>query len=342
MSLALCAHCGVVAPVHGASCSICRRSFDAARRSVAWTDDVVWVALRCTFLCRSCAFPSPLEGIELDQGVHCAQCGAFQRFDRTGWIAALAFAHEIGDLAGPMPEGRFPHPRIWIGDDNPHRMIGQTGTFADKDAGPIHVQAASGYPVCARCPALLDLHFEGARLTARCASCRDVNTYELPAEAMGYSSALRAVVAPEQQMERRFVRAQETQAGLVALLCPQCGAAVRPTDATTVTCAYCGTVAFLPSRMRSRSGGQIVQAPIFWVAMQGPSPEREALEQRRPKVDAGKKKALGILSRGFSPLLGIELADVKPGLDGRQLALTVGLTALALALGFGLFVLARL
>jgi hypothetical protein len=344
-AVTLCATCGIVAPTHGTSCSVCKRPFEVPRRSVPAQGDTYWVALRCTFACRACAFPSPLEGIELDVGVNCAQCGAFQRFDKSGWDEALAFAHEVGDLAGPWPEGRFPHPRLWIGDDNPHRGVGVTQTFAERDLGAIHVQAAPGYPTCSRCPVLLELRREHNALWARCPSCREEGRYEAPAEALGFSSALRAVIAHEQRTDLQSVRVQQTQAGLVALLCPHCGAGVRPGDGETIECEYCKTFAFLPARMRTRGGGQIVQAPIFWILLQGPSDCRvDLLRLEAPKLDARavKAKAVGLFKRGLSPLPGIPLAPPRPGLDLRQLLLTLGLSALALALGVGLLLVERL
>ena len=344
-TVTLCATCGVVAPTLGTSCLVCKRAFDVPRRSVTLDGDTYWVALRCTYTCRACAFPSPLEGIELDAGVNCVQCGAFQRFDKSGWDGALAFAHEVGDLAGPAPEGRFPHPFLWIGDDNPHRDVGVTQTFAERDTGGIQIQATPGYPTCSRCPVLLELRREGGATIARCPSCREEGRYEVPAEALGFCGALRAVVAHEQRTDLQSVRAEQTQAGLVALLCPRCGANVRPSGEETIECQYCKAFAFLPARMRTRDSSQIVLAPIFWVALQGPSERRgELLRLQAPQLNAKavKSKAKSLLTRGLSALPGIDLAAPTPGPDVRQLALTMVLTALALALGVGLLVAERL
>ncbi|MGK4003804.1 hypothetical protein WMF31_14325 [Sorangium sp. So ce1036] len=336
---AVCSGCGVVAPARGTSCAVCRRALAASRVVAPPFGDVTWVALRCAITCRSCGFPSPLEGIELDQGVDCAQCGSFQRFDKGDWRKALAFAHAVGDLAGPRPEGRFPSADVWIGDVNPHRAVGETLTFAESKAGKMHVEAAPGHPVCARCAALVEIQFLGMRLATRCPRCTSTAQYELPSEALHHAGALRAAVASEQRVDRAVVRVQHTQAGLLSLTCPQCGAGVRPTDAQTVECAYCKTVAFMPARGRPRAGGRVVEPIVFWVAFQGPSPERAALERpSAPKPPPAAADKLHFLKRGLSPLPGIELAPARPGLDLRQLGLTTALTLLALGLGLALLV----
>jgi hypothetical protein len=267
--------------------------------------------------------------------VNCVQCGAFQRFDKSGWAAALAFAHEIGDLAGPNAEGRFPNPRIWIGDENPHRNVGVSSAFSSKNAGSIQLDAAPGYPTCRTCHGTPEIAFEGNAAISRCPQCGDHARFDVPAEALAFCPALVAVVGAQHRSDRRTVNIQ-TQAGLVALHCPSCGASVRPATSDTVECTYCKAVAFLPARVRSRGASDIVEAPIFWLAMRGPSSRREMLERPAPATDEAKrilKKATGVFSRGLSPLDGIELAPVRPGLDMRQLGLTAGLTAIALAIG---------
>jgi hypothetical protein len=181
---------------------------------------------------------------------------------------------------------------------------------------------------------MLEVRIEGNMAVTQCPICREQGRFELPAEARGFLAALVGVVSAEQRIDRQSVKVQQTQAGLVALLCPQCGAAVRPADGDTVECSYCKAVAFLPARVRTRGGGQIVQAPIFWVAIRGPSTKRAELEQPRPEATKNAMKAAaGVLKRGISPLPGIELAPPRGGLDWKQLALTVGLTALALLIG---------
>ena len=90
-----------------------------------------WVAVRCTFQCRSCGFAAPLDQLDIDGSVECAYCGLCQRFEPSTWIEALEFAHAVGDLSGPEPEGRAPNPSLWIAPDNPFRDVGETVTFSE-------------------------------------------------------------------------------------------------------------------------------------------------------------------------------------------------------------------
>src|SRR5512135_1268678 len=112
----VCFSCGVVGPL-GPVCDACEEQTGAI--PARFEGDVVWCAVKASFQCRSCGFPSPLDGVIVSNGIECAQCGSFQQFDASVWSEALPFVHEVGDLGGPSPEGRFPNPSIWIGDENP-------------------------------------------------------------------------------------------------------------------------------------------------------------------------------------------------------------------------------
>lgn len=287
--------------------------------------------MRCAFPCRSCGFQAPLEGVELGTAVDCQQCGALQRFDPSRWEEALSFAHDVGDLAGPSSVGRTHHPRIWIGEDNPHREIGKTRTFGELDLGALRVEASPGYPSCTKCRALYEITFSDSRVSTRCPRCGDSTNYEVPEALRSYSSAPRAIVSVGQCIDRKRTRIEQTEAGLVALKCPNCGGSVMPSGSgeSMVECAYCHTKSILPSRARPRDHARVVQAPIFWVLFEGPSEKRNELEM--PKVPSPSKT--NTKKRGFPPLAGIELAPVRPGFDGRQFALNVVLTIVALAIG---------
>jgi hypothetical protein len=332
----VCPGCGVVAPVRAETCASCKRELSRPR-TFAPVTDVTWVALRASITCRSCGFPSPLEGIVMGDGVDCAQCGSYQRFDNGAWRGGLAFAHAVGDLAGPHPEGRFPSADVWIGDLNPHANVGVTVTFATEEKDGVRVEACPGFPVCRRCRALLEVRVERGVTTTRCAGCGAQARYALPTSLS--SESARAVVAEEQRLERREVKVQATATGLVALTCPQCGAAVKPLDGTTVECTYCRAIAFVPPRARPRGPERIVEPIVFFVAFEGPSPPRAELERPKPPDEkkTTKDKAKNAISRGISPLPGIDLADPKPGLDVRQLALTLGLSAVAITAGYFLY-----
>ncbi|MSP23873.1 MAG: AgmX/PglI C-terminal domain-containing protein [Myxococcales bacterium] len=343
-TITLCATCGIVAPLRATSCALCKGAFDTPRCAVPPEADVLWVALRCTYPCRSCAFHSPLDGIELDSGVNCSQCGAFQRFDKEAWRDALIFAHDIADLAGPEREGRFPSPLLWIGDDNPHRLLGVTETFASKDFCQIHMEACAGFPTCKRCRVPLEVRLAADKCATTCPRCQERAEWALPAEARNFHRALNAIISSEQRLDRKCVKIQATQAGLAALLCPQCGGAVRPGVGDTVECPYCHVHAFLPIRARARDGGALAAAPVFWLAFRGPSAMRAVLENPPAHMSTpgtanllavlGRKNALRLSSgRAMTPLPGIALAPPRPGLDVRQFALTLGLAALALVGG---------
>lgn len=344
--IAICGACGVGAPARGTTCEACEAILAEVRRQVPATPPLVWCAVRATFQCRSCAFHSPLDGVEVGQGVHCAQCGAFQKFDASGWEPTLTFAHGVADLAGPTPEGMFPSARIWIGDDNPHRDLGISTTFAKTGGGEgdgggalPEAEVARGFPVCAACRQPLEVSVAGGTCETRCRGCAASARYQLPSTLGRWAPAVRAVVSSEQRVDQRRCRLQQQAGGgVIALLCPQCGAPLRDVRAGSVRCNHCHTSSFVPARARPREDGGLVEADPFFVAFDGPSRERGALEAPTfpaEPADAGLK-VKGLFARGLQPLAGIELPERKRGLDLRQLVVSLGLTGLALAVGFAL------
>src|SRR5262245_44848647 len=130
MQPSVCKTCGVVAPVNGTACEVCRAPLAQVRVAApALPNDQYWAAGRAAFTCNSCRFLAPLDSLDADGAVECAHCGLRQRFDIEDWQPALELAHAVADLAGPNPEGRSPHPAIWIGSDNPYATIGDRTTF---------------------------------------------------------------------------------------------------------------------------------------------------------------------------------------------------------------------
>lgn len=325
-----CRACGVVAPARCDGCESCGGAL-ASTRAFTAPSDVYWAAVRASFTCRSCGFPSPLDGVVLSGGAECAQCGSYQQLDRDVWGKALAFAHAVADLGGPHPEGRLPSADVWIGDANPHAKIGMTETFARSSEGEFRLEASPGQPVCRRCHVPREVRFEPGGVSTVCTSCGASARYAMPAELQRIAPGARGVVADEQRADRPDVRVAQGDAGLVTLSCPNCGAAVRPSNAQTVECGYCHTLAFVPARARARGPGQLASPVVFWLAFQGPSSARAELEQAKPPPE---KKTTTFFARGLSPLPGIELAAARPGLDAKQLALTAGLTLGALAVGY--------
>jgi hypothetical protein len=338
----ICASCGVVAPVQRTTCACCDRELGRPRAFAPLSGDLYFTAVRATTVCRACGFPSPLDGLWAAESVDCAQCGSLQRFEPDAWNAGLEHARTVGDLAGPNPEGRAPSAGIWIGDDNPHRTVGMTETFSKHEVDRFALEASPGWPVCHRCSVALQCDAQGTRVATRCPTCGAQAQYELPGRFVEDAAAtgVAGVVADEHRLGRVEVRVQATAAGLMALLCPQCGAAVQSVTGgggatNTVECAYCKTLAVIPPRARPRGERSLVKPSVFWVAFRGRSPARAKLTEPTPAVRAGK--TLGVFMRGLKPLPGIDLAPRRPGVDVRQWTFTLAMTALALGLGYGLY-----
>jgi hypothetical protein len=335
----ICASCGVVAPAQRTTCACCDRELARPRAFAPASGDLYFAAVRATYVCRACGFPSPLDGLLTAESLDCAQCGSLQRFEPDTWDAGLEHARTIGDLGGPNPEGRSPDPEIWIGDDNPHRTIGMTETFAKVESDRFALEASPGWPVCRRCAVPLECFAQGTQVTTRCPGCATQVRYEVPGRLLERASrtGLAGVVSDDNRTGRLEVRVQATAGGLVALLCPQCGAAVQSVGgaSNTVECAYCKTLAIIPPRARPREQGAMVKPAVFWIAFRGPSPARAALAH--PVAPASLGKALGVFTRGLKPLPGIDLPPRREGLDVKQWAFTLGMTALALGLGYGLY-----
>jgi hypothetical protein len=333
----ICASCGVVALAVAPTCDSCGEAL--ARIGAPPQRELVWTAVRASFKCRSCGFDSPIEGLVVKDGIECMRCGSFQQFDPASWKPALKATHAVGDLGGPDPEGRFPNPRIWVGDSNPHKLVGVARTFENEQTGTITIDAAPGFPVCRACHRVLDVHIDGAITTTTCGGCGSSSKYEKPNAIAAMWPAAVGVVGEGERQGRVEARIHQGDAGVVTMTCPQCGAALKGSDvASSVECTYCHAIAFIPSRARPKGPGVTVKPILFFVAFNGPSPERQILETPQPMGPAdilkAKSNATGFLSRGISPLPGIDLAPLRGGVDVKQLLLTLSLTALALVIGY--------
>src|SRR6516162_3590390 len=93
-------------------------------------------------------------------------------------------------------------------------------------AKSLHIDAAPGFPVCARCCVPLVVQVaDGGRVATTCPSCSDAAIFALPQGAGILGGALVAVVAQEHRTNR--VHATEgapTETGISVLACPNCGA----------------------------------------------------------------------------------------------------------------------
>jgi Zn finger protein HypA/HybF involved in hydrogenase expression len=336
----------VIAPAQLSACPICADPLPTPRPAVRPPKPHAWVAIRCSFQCRSCHFLSPLDELDIDGSVECAQCGQAQRFDVEAWHEALDFAHAVGDLAFPLPEGRLSHPHIWIGSDNPFMAIGHTEVFAEhrqsstrtSEGVTIHrslfIEAAPGHPVCATCQQPLELELRGAGVEATCPGCASRASYQLPQGAQRYCEGLAGVVADIHRSDRRRARIETTAGGPVALKCPECGGALPATREHVLECSYCGTASLIPAPARLREPGAPLTPDIWWLAFRGASKLRAELEEPPPpaKPDKPDKAA-----KRKAEMTDLELPPEKPGVYLPQVALNLLLPGAALAVAIAIY-----
>jgi hypothetical protein len=261
------------------------------------------------------------------------------------WQPALHFAHGVGDLAGPAPEGRSPHPTLWIGSENPHAKIGDTGTFAqlpEGEAGVLAIDAAPGYPVCAACHVPLQVTLtDGGGCTSTCARCGAKAVYALPDSARNLDETLVTAVADEHRTDCPRAQRTATQAGVVALACPSCGGPLRlQGTARLQVCTFCNVNCIVPARHFARKEGVPREPDVFWLLFRGPSPRRTELEKPVPNPAAAGIGAATLLKPwaavtdtiGDAP--GVYEAPELPGIHWPQVLLTLALGAAALLIGW--------
>ncbi len=287
--MAICADCGAIAPRERKSCELCGAVFGSAPPSAPELGgEQFWVVIRCEFQCRSCGFHVPLNHLDVDGAVRCLRCGVEQVFDVDLWRSGLSAAHEVGDLAGPNPEGRFPNPSRSIAAENPHARIGVAMTCAvhhrvsgqgGLDKASLRVTAAPGFPLCEACNTPLGVAVSGGSVRASCARCGTDARYETPAAGLALYHNLVAVLAPEHRVDAADA-AEEEQGDALAVRCPNCRAPI-PVDGNSyfASCDFCHTQV----RIRDQTMRKLVSEPKplpWWVLFRGASEKRIALEQR--------------------------------------------------------------
>ncbi|HVY47254.1 MAG TPA: hypothetical protein VHB21_15305, partial [Minicystis sp.] len=228
--VAICTACGVCAPASRPACGVCGLAFPTPRAAAPPPGgDRMWAAVRAGFTCRGCGFLAPLDHLPTDGAVECASCGLRQVFDTTPLGPALAHAHAAADLAGPRPEGRVRHPRVWIGSDNPFHDVGVDRALAPcAGLDPMQLEAGPGYPVCGKCKVPLGVQAQGGVVVTQCPRCGEGARYLLPEGAQALAPGLVGIVSPDHS-DRPRARESAGAGGVVALMCPSCGAPLQAT-----------------------------------------------------------------------------------------------------------------
>jgi hypothetical protein len=220
----------------------------------------------------------------------CFSCGLDQAFARAAWVAALEYAHGVADLSG-SPEGKHPHPRISIADENPYK----TGTFfTHQQSGfvmergmqvptTLHLEVRLQQPVCEKCNVALAVHKMGPlQVRTQCTECGEARSYALPPQANGIVKGICAEISDEHGNDRPLTRIEAD-----AIHCPNCGGHldVKPGE-RLANCQFCRTTSRLPSKTQYRGGGARVETETWYVAFEGPSATRKRLE-RAPDAPLG-------------------------------------------------------
>jgi hypothetical protein len=344
-SVTLCRSCGIVAPAEGTACEGCNKPLAEVRVQVpAPAPDLTWVAVKCGFTCNQCKFLAPLDGLDADGAVECAHCGLRQRFDVSAWKTGLEFAHAVGDLAGPEPEGKYPHPSVWIGGDNDYAKVGVTHTFVQPKGTvlDLDIRAAPGHPVCKRCRVPLSTTVTGpGAVSTRCPTCGDEARYALPDASRNTHARLVGAVADEHRADRPRANATPTQAGVFSMKCPACGGPLQVQGTDKIqTCGYCKASCFVSAKAMARFNHSTPEPEVWWLLFRGVSEERERLLAATPEdAAAGAKNVIAILKPGaktdtIGDKPGVYEAPEKPGTHWPQVFLTLGLGTLALLVGY--------
>jgi hypothetical protein len=320
---------------------VCKQPLAETRVTVPVpSPDTYWVAVRCGFTCNQCKFLAPLDSLDADGAVDCAHCGLHQRFEVSLWGPALDLAHAAGDLAGPAPEGRNPHPALWIGGENPHHKIGDTSTFARTESGVLTIEATPGHPVCRVCHAPVTATVTGpGQVQTSCSRCGAGAKYAIADSAREISGSLLAAVADEHRTDRLRAQAKPTQAGVIALSCPSCGAPLAPPDRGGVAaCTFCNAACIVPLRVRARARNETPEPDVWWLLFQGPSKKRRELEAPTDDGPEGIKINLNLFKPGaagapIGTAPGVYDAPEIPGIYWPQVALTAALGTAAVVIG---------
>lgn len=284
----VCRGCGLVAPSHQGECAHCGT---ATGEQAAWvpfrSDGYFSVAILMQFRCRACGHLVPANYLDLDGSLGCARCGIEQAFAPERFRDVLLAAHDVGDLAGPHPEGHPAHRTEPIGRDNRYGGIGRTQPAItttlrrrnDTDL-EVRLELTRGRRLCTRCQMPVELYPDGqGGVTTLCSYCQDRAQYGLPPGARELYPSLLGVVADEHRSDcQRSETVSSEGDAAVAIQCPSCHAPLRlsPTSALA-HCPYCSTDSVIPARAWARAGGDDPSPQPWFALFHGPSSARKRL-----------------------------------------------------------------
>jgi hypothetical protein len=303
--MSICGACGVIAPSNVDKCDACKAALSPGGQPTVpdREDGRYWLQVRAQYNCKHCERRSPVNHVDVDGSFTCLRCQADQRADAGIWAIGLRFCHEVGDLAGPNPEGRHPDPEVQIGESNKWADIGVSRTRAHMEfsetvmgGGKIKLRslfmdARPGVPLCSGCHAPLSVVVtEPCKLEARCDACSETALYEVHGKAHRMHRPFVGVLADDHRADRPVAKIGAKKEGApVAIECPGCGA---PLDLNVedhfVTCAFCSTPSKIPSRHRAQLFEGGVELEPFWLLFEGPSKARDKLVK---KAVAARNKA---------------------------------------------------
>jgi hypothetical protein len=266
----LCGRCGIILVREGKGCSCGAPS--ATSVAAPATEGSCWVRVTCTFTCRVCGLPAPLEHLDMDGIVYCPSCGNEQAFAVEAWKEALRHAHAVGDLAGSQPD---------LPGGSPFASLGVQHVFADDVGRVLRVRASPGHPLCRLCAEPLGSKTEGKLLSAWCPACGEKGVYERPAPADTIEPHLQGVIAVGNRSGALEARDNASPGGgAVALSCPACAADLpAPGEQQMVTCPFCGVTSRVPPHLWRRLRPARAEPQPFWLLFANPSLRRGELRR---------------------------------------------------------------
>ena len=255
----------------------------------------------------------------------------------------------MGDL-GAFARREIPSRDTMDWVENPYAAVGNTVTLMRLEgigSNGLAVDAAPGHPVCPACHVPLATSVTGTGAVAtQCPRCGDRATYALASIAQQLSPSLVAAIAHEHRTDRPRARTEMTQAGVIALTCPSCGAPLSlGAGGRLQTCTFCHASCIVPARSFSQPGQETPAPEVWWLLFKGASAKRRELEAPTAGTGTTLTTAVNWLlpARGDAAPIGeapgVYVAPSVTGIDWPQVALTVVMGSAGVALGFVVYAL---